>query len=145
MSGSARGGRRWRYAALAANAALALSVVLLPWYALAEYTPSGWQATWLARLALVLALGGIVLLRLGRPPRDLVAPALAALVLVVYRVALPPDFGFDLDGLEVPVERRPGALIALGSAVAAFGVPLGLELARRRGRASGGAEPGSVS
>lgn len=145
MSESARGGRRWRYAALAANAALALSVVVLPWYALAEYTPSGWQATWLARLALVLALGGIVLLRLGRAPRDLLTPALGALLLVAYRVALPPDFGFDLDGLEVPVERRPGALIALVAAATAFGVPLSLELARRRRGPPRGAEPRSVS
>jgi len=126
--------RRRRLAAIVANAVLALSVVVVPWYALAAYTPSGWQATWLARLALVLALAGIVLLRLGRPPRDLLAPSLLALVLVAYRVALPPDFGFDLDGLEVPVERRPGALIALASAVAAFGVPLSVELARRSRR-----------
>ena len=131
MSESAGGGRRWRLAALAANAALALSVVLLPWYSLAEYTPSGWQATWLARLALALALGGVVALRLGRPARDLLAPALAALVLVAYCVALPPDFGFDLDGLDVPVELRAGALIGLASAAAGFGVPLGVELVRR--------------
>ena len=139
MSERAPRGRRWRSAALAANAALALSVVVLPWYALAEYIPSGWQATWLARLALVLALAGIVLVRLGRPPADLLAPALLALVLVAYRVALPPDFGFDFDGLEVPVERRAGVLIALASAVAAFGVPLGVELARRsrRSRSTG--------
>ena len=116
MSERAPWGRRRRLAAIVANAVLALSVVVVPWYALAAYTPSGWQATWLARLALVLA------------------PSLLALVLVAYRVALPPDFGFDLDGLEVPVERRPGALIALASAVAAFGVPLSVELARRSRR-----------
>lgn len=126
--------RRWRSPALAANAALALSVVLLPWYALAEYAPSGWQATWLARLALVAALAAIVALRLGRPARDVLAPSILALALVAYRVALPPDFGFDLDGLEVPVERRPGALVALAAAGAAFGIPLSVELARRRRR-----------
>lgn len=123
MSRGARAGRRWRWTALAANGVLAASVVLLPWYALGEYVPSGWQATWLARLALALALVNAVLLRLGRTGGELLAPSLVAVAVVAWRVAFPPDFGFDFDGLDVPVERRYGVLVALLAAGTAFAAP----------------------
>ena len=126
MSGGARGGRRSRASALAANAVLALSIVLTPWYALAAYMPSGWQATWLLRLALAIALVNIVALRVGRPLGGLVRPSLAALALIVFRVAVPPDFGFDFAGLEVGVHRRWGCGLGLAAALVAAAVPLGV-------------------
>jgi hypothetical protein len=52
------------------------------------------------------------------------ALAVAALVLVAGRVALPPDFGFDFDGLDVPVERRAGAWIGLAAAALAVAAAL---------------------
>ena len=112
-------GRR-RTAALVANAGLALAVVLLPWYALDEYVPTGWQATWLARVALLLALAALALVRLGRPRRELLAVSAPAFALVALRVAVPPDFGFDFAGLEVPVERRFGCFVGLAAATVAL-------------------------
>ena len=126
MTAGARGGRRSGTPALAANAALALTIVLAPWYSLGTYVPSGWQASWLLRLALALALVNIVALRLGRPPGDLWRPSLAALVLIAFRVAVPPDFGFDFAGLEVPVQRRLGCGVGLAATVVAAAVPLRL-------------------
>lgn len=107
---------------MAANAALALSIVLLPWYALGDYVPNGWDATAWLRVALVLAALNLVALRGGGAGSA--ALALPALVLVAARVALPPDFGFDFDGLDVPVERRAGAWVGLAAAVAAAAVAL---------------------
>jgi hypothetical protein len=98
---------------------LALAVVLTPWYALDDYVPNGWDATWWARAAAILALAAIVALRLGH---DRVAVALigAALGCVLVRVIAPPDFGFAFDGLEVPTERRWGLWLALGAALVAL-------------------------
>jgi hypothetical protein len=104
-----------RALALAGSAALALSIVLLPWYALGDYVPNGWDATAWLRAALVLAALNLAAARGGGAGSA--ALALAALVLVAGRVALPPDFGFDFDGLEVPVERRVGAWVGLGAAL----------------------------
>lgn len=109
-------------AAVAAHGVLALSILLLPWFALDDYVPNGWDATDLAKLALVCAVANVVLIRVrGSASRVL---ALVALALVATRVAHPPDFGFDFDGLEVPVERRFGCWVGLGAAVAAAALAL---------------------
>ena len=104
---------------LAASAVLALSVLVLPWYALDDYVVNGWDATWLARGALLLALVNIVLARAGGSSPVAAVVAAAALALVAVRVAFPPDFGFDYDGLDVPVERRVGCWVALAAALIA--------------------------
>jgi hypothetical protein len=122
-----------RATGLVASAALALSIVLLPWYALDDYVPNGWDATFWARAALVLAVANLVLLRLRPGSAGSVALTAAALALVAARVALPPDFGFDFDGLDVPVERRIGAwtgLLAAAAALAAALAPTVLRSAR---------------
>ena len=125
-----------------ANAVLALSIVLLPWYALGNYVPNGWDATFWARVALVLAVVNLVAARRGRGG----SRALAGLVLLIVaaRVALPPDFGFDFDGLDVPVARRAGAWIGLAAAAAAFAAAV--SQSRRSGpapawRAGSGSRP----
>jgi hypothetical protein len=106
-------------AAVAAGGALALSVVLLPWYALDAYEPNGWDSTWWARAAVVAALLNIVAVRLERyrPAAVLAAVALAC---VAFRVAAPPDFGFGFDGLSVPVRREAGCWLALASSLVAL-------------------------
>jgi hypothetical protein len=111
-----------RPVALAANGALAISIVLLPWYALGDYVPNGWDATVWLRAALVLAALNLVAARAGGAGSA--ALAAAALLLVAGRVVLPPDFGFDFDGLEVPVERRAGAWIGLAAAALALAAAL---------------------
>ena len=113
---------RWRALALGASAVLALSIVLLPWYALDSYVPNGWDASFWARVALVLAALNLVTLRAGGSGS--VPLTALALVLVAYRVAFPPDFGFDFDGLDVPVGRRAGAWIGLAAAGAALAAAL---------------------
>jgi hypothetical protein len=112
---------RTSLAPMAALLAFALSVMALPWFALGEYVASGWQATWLARLALLAAVLAAVLLRLGgdRWRRAAAALAAVALVLVAFRAALPPDFGFDFGGLEVPTERRFGLWVGMAAAAIA--------------------------
>jgi hypothetical protein len=116
---AARLPRGARAIAVLANAVLALSVALLPWYALDAYEPNGWDATWWARAAAAAAILAVVLLRLGRDrPAALVAAV--ALACVAVRVIAPPDFGFGFDGLTVPVERRAGCWVALGSAALAL-------------------------
>lgn len=111
-----------RAVAIAANAALALSIVILPWYALGDYVPNGWDATAWLRAALVVAALNLAAVRAGGAGSA--GLAAVALVLVAGRVALPPDFGFDFDGLDVPVERRAGAWIGLAAAVVAVGAAL---------------------
>jgi hypothetical protein len=108
-----------RYVALGACAVLALAVVLTPWYALDDYVPNGWDATWWARVALVAALAAALALRFGRRREALVLIA-AALACVVFRAIVPPDFGLSFSGLDVPVERRWGLWLALASAVVAL-------------------------
>jgi hypothetical protein len=104
-----------RDVAVTALGVLALAVVLTPWYALDDYTPNGWDATWWARIALVAALAAIVALRLGRA-REAALLAALALACVAFRTIVVPDFGFGFDGLEVPVERRFGLWVALAAA-----------------------------
>ena len=108
---------RWlRRAARVGFAILALATVLLPWYRLDDYTPNGWDATWFARIALVAAAVGLV----AGPSRVRVAAAAMAVLAVAYRLAVPPDFGFAFDGLEVPTERRIGVAVALAAALTAL-------------------------
>jgi hypothetical protein len=102
-----------------ASFALCLSVVMLSWYALDSYEPSGWDATWWARAALAAAVVNAVALRYGRD-RLAVAAAAAALACVVVCVAAPPDFGFGFDGLRVPVRRQAGCWVALALSLLAL-------------------------
>jgi hypothetical protein len=108
-----------RKAALAASAVVALSAVLLPWYALDAYEPNGWHATDWARVATAAAIVTIVLLRFGLY-RAATLTAAVALACVAYRVIALPDFGFGFDGLSVPVERRVGCWVALASSTLAL-------------------------
>ena len=108
-----------RNAALAALAVLGLSVVLTPWFALDEYEPNGWDATWWARGALLAAVVAIVALRLRRA-REAGILAGVALACVAFRAIVPPDFGFAFDGLEVPTERGWGLWVAVGAGVVAL-------------------------
>ena len=110
---------RPRNVALGACAVLALSVVLTPWYALDDYVPNGWDATWWARIALAAALAGALALRMGRR-REALALIAIALACVVVRVVVVPDFGFSFDGLHVPVERRWGVWLALAASLVAL-------------------------
>jgi hypothetical protein len=116
---------------IAAFAVLGLSVVLLPWYALDDYVPNGWDATWWARVALAAALAGLALASAGRAPRAQLALAAIALAAVVFRLADPPDFGFGFDGLDVPTARRAGPWVAVGAALLAL-LALAPELRRER-------------
>ena len=99
---------------MAASAVLALSVALLPWYALGAYEPNGWDATWWARAAAIAAIVNIALVRFGLYRLATVVAAIAV-ACVAVRVIAPPDFGFGFDGLSVPVERRIGCWVALAS------------------------------
>ena len=117
----------------AAFALLGLAVVLLPWYRLDDYTPNGWDATWWARLALLAAVVGLALAHVDELGRVRLAAAAIAVLAVAFRLAVPPDFGFAFDGLEVPTERAPGAPVALAAALLA----LAAEVLRLRGRAAG--------
>jgi uncharacterized membrane protein YwaF len=112
-----------RRLALAGCAVLALSIVLTPWYALADYVPNGWDATWWARVALIAVLAGALALRFGRR-REAVALIAIALACVAFRAIVTPDFGFAFDGLGVPVERRWGLWLALAAGVVALGASL---------------------
>ena len=100
-------------------AVLALSVVLTPWYALSDYVPNGWDATWWARVALVAALAAALALQFGHR-REAIGLIAVALACVVFRVIAVPDFGFGFDGLPVPVERRWGLWLALAAGVVAL-------------------------
>ena len=120
--------------AVVACAVVALAVVLTPWFALDEYVPNGWDATWWARGAAIAALLAIVALRMER---HAIAAGLIVLALgcIAVRVIAPPDFGFGFDGLDVPTERRWGIYVALGAAVVALLASLARSVQqRRRGR-----------
>jgi peptidoglycan/LPS O-acetylase OafA/YrhL len=105
--------------AVLACGVLALAVVLTPWFALDEYQPNGWDASWWPRAAALLAVLAIVALRAHR---DRIALALigGALVCIVVRAIAPPDFGFAFDGLDVPTERLFGLWLALGAGIVAL-------------------------
>ena len=125
---------RLRAGVAACAVGLAVAVLFLPWYALGEYVPNGWDATWLARIALVAAVSATLLVRLDGPAAVAAGLWVAALVLVAVRVAIPPDFGFGFDGLDVPVERRAGAWVALATALLGSAAA-GLAARRRRAAA----------
>jgi hypothetical protein len=133
-----------RHAATAASAVLALSVVLLPWYALDSYEPNGWDATWWARAAALAAIACIALLRF-RLYRLATVAALIALACVAFRVIAPPDFGFGFDGLSVPVERRIGCWLALASSLLALLVSARLAWSSRRGSRRRSTAPSSAA
>jgi hypothetical protein len=97
---------------------LGLSILLTPWFAMDDYTPNGWDATWWARIALIAAIAGIVLMRIGRTC-EAAAAAVLALACVAVRAIAVPDFGFGFDGLDVPVDRSWGLWIALAAGVIA--------------------------
>jgi hypothetical protein len=111
----------------------ALAVVLLPWYRLDDYTPNGWDATWWARLALLAAVVGLATTHVEGMERVRIGAAVAIVLVVGWRLAVPPDFGFAFDGLDVPTERRLGAPVALAGALLALGAEL-LRLRARRAR-----------
>lgn len=117
-------------AARLAFAATALAIVLLPWFRLDDYTPNGWDATWWARLALLAVLAGLALTAVPGTERIRVGLAAVTVAAIALRLAIPPDFGFAFDGLDVPTERRIGAPVALATALAA----LLLEALRLRAR-----------
>jgi peptidoglycan/LPS O-acetylase OafA/YrhL len=117
---SQREAARLALAARLAFAATALAVVLLPWYTLDDYTPNGWDASWWIRLALLAALLGLALGAAGEAGRLRHALAAAAVAAIAFRLAVPPDFGFDFDGLDVPTERAWGAYVGLATALGAL-------------------------
>ena len=137
---AARLPRGIRALAVAACAALVIAVALVPWYALDDYRPNGWDATWWARAAALAAIACVALLRLRRD-REAALAAAVALGCVVFRVASPPDFGFGLDGLRVPVERLAGCWVGLASA--ALALAASARLAARARRESGQAPESS--
>lgn len=114
----------------AAFAATALAAVLVPWFTLDEYTATGWDASLLGKVALIAALIGLALASSGALPQLRVALAVVAVLAVGWGVIVPPAFGFDYDGLDVPTERAWGLYVALGAALTA----LLAELARLRAR-----------
>ncbi|MEX2194129.1 MAG: hypothetical protein WD844_02485 [Thermoleophilaceae bacterium] len=113
-----------RRAALASSGLLAASILLLPWYGLGAYEPNGWDASFWLRAAVVLAALNLVSVRADGRAAGSAPLAALALALVAARVVLPPDFGFDFDGLDVPVERRVGAWVGLAAAAAAVAAGL---------------------
>jgi hypothetical protein len=117
---------RTRALALAANAVLALSVALTPWYALDDYVPNGWDATWWARIAAVAAIGAMIALRLEGRAREAAVASGVALACVAFRTISLPDFGFGFDGLDVPVARRWGLYLALAAGLVALAATLRL-------------------
>ncbi len=116
--------------ARAGFALTALAVVLAPWYRLGDYTPNGWDATWWARLALLAAVVGLAIAHVEELARVRLAAAAVAVLAIAFRLAVPPDFGFGFDGLEVGTERAVGAPIALAAALLALG-PEALRLRAR--------------
>ena len=100
----------------AAFALTGLAIVLLPWYELDDYTPNGWDASWWIRLALLAVVVGLV----ATEPSVRVGLAAVAVAAIGFRLAVPPDFGFDYDGLDVPTERAFGAWVALATALGAL-------------------------
>ena len=62
--------------------------MLLPWYALDDYVPNGWDATWWARLALGAALAGLALTSVdARPRREWRWPPIAVAA-IAFRLAV---------------------------------------------------------
>ena len=125
--------RALREAARLGFALTGLAVVLLPWYRLDDYTPNGWDATAWGKVALLAAAAGLALASAGALPQARAGLAAAAVAAIAFRLAVPPDFGFAFDGLEVPTERAIGAPVALATALLALAAEL-LRLRARRAR-----------
>ena len=106
--------------ARAGFAVTALATVLLPWYALDDYTPNGWDATTWGKVALIAAVIGLALASADEAPRVRIALAAVAVAAIALRVVVVPDFGFAFDGLDVPTERRVGLPLALAAALLAL-------------------------
>lgn len=111
--------------ALVAGLVLVAAIIVLPWYSLGDYDPNGWEASFWLRAALVLTLVAALALRFELIGAHAFAgAAVVVLAMVVFRVVLPPDFGFDFDGLDVPVGRSVGAWVGLGAATALAAVAI---------------------
>lgn len=117
---------------------LAAAILLLPWYRLGQYEPNGWDASFWLRVTVILALLNLLTVRADARGAGSPALAAAALALVAMRVVLPPDFGFDFDGLEVPVERRFGAWVGLGAAASVLAAALLRRVPRKPPSRAGG-------
>ena len=120
-----------RHLARAGFALTALATVLLPWYRLDDYVPNGWDATAWGKVALLAAIAGLALASVEEAASARIALAALAVAAIAFRLAVPPDFGFAFDGLDVPTELRPGALVALLGALLALVAEL---LQERRAR-----------
>ena len=95
-----------------------LAIALLPWFRLDDYAPNGWDASWWIRLALLAVIAGLLVPESS--PRLRLAAAAVAVAAIAFRLIVPPDFGFDYDGLDVPTERAFGAWVGLATALAAL-------------------------
>ena len=108
----------------------AAAAVLLPWFRLDDYEPSGWDASAWGKVAALAAVAGLALASGDALAKVRLALAATAVAAIALRLAVPPDFGFAFDGLEVPTERAIGAPVALATASLA----LVAELLRLRAR-----------
>jgi hypothetical protein len=90
------------------------------------------------------ARGRLPLARL-RAARLRAALAAVAAAAIAFRLAVPPDFGFAFDGLEVPTERRVGAPLALAGALLALGAELALERRARSDPSPGSPRSGTAA
>lgn len=108
----------------------AAATVLLPWFRLGDYEPNGWDASAWGKIAALAALTGLGLASAGALPWARAGLAAVMVAAIGFRLAVPPDFGFAFDGLEVPTERAIGAPVALATALLA----LAAELRRLRAR-----------
>jgi uncharacterized membrane protein len=102
-----------------ASFALALLVVMLPWFRLGPYEPNGWDATWWLRVALAAAVVNSLALRMERD-RIALAAACVAVACIAVRIVAPPDFGFGFDGLKVSVHREPACWVGLALSLLAL-------------------------
>ena len=134
-----------RNLARAGFALTALATVLLPWYRLDDYTPNGWEATDWGKLALVAAVAGLALATTEAAPRARLALAALAATAIAYRLAFPPDFGFDFDGLDVPTERRVGLPVALAAGLLALAAETRRAAARRAPPVPGSPRSGTAA
>jgi peptidoglycan/LPS O-acetylase OafA/YrhL len=125
-------------------AVTALAVLLAPWYRLDDYVPNGWDASWWVRLAFVAALAGLALASTNVNPQARIMLAVVAVGAIAFRLAIPPDFGFAFDGLDVPTERRVGAPLGLAGALLVLVAELLQERRARTARSPGSPRSGTA-
>ena len=77
-----------------------------PWFALYSYEPNGWDATWWARLALLLAVTNLVLMALDLAPPMRIALAALTLIAISLRLIWPPGFSFLSCAALPPLHKR---------------------------------------